>query len=304
MSRRQNIFKFWLHESSYLLPSLVAAVCTANILGIGCGTWAGNPKEPDPSPTSGTENSKVTIEFQGLVNETNLVAPPLVVRSGDGSVAGTIALSEARLCLKEIKIKTHGGDSGQRQKFTGPYIVDLLSNQITPAIGEISLESGVYRSIELRLAKLEHDEIGAAVDQGDAMIERSIVLNGIYTPSTGNAKAVSMTMALDEEFSLKLAGSRSGVKVDKDQINALIIGFGLYRWFDFSGSSLDFGDVDSDTIDLGAESLSPVAESLSERIKENIKESAEFAKDKDKDGKISEKDDEEDEIRRSEESPD
>jgi hypothetical protein len=268
----------------------------ANVISGGCGTWAGNPKEPDADPAPSSGDSKVTLNIQGLDAATNLTATVFTVTGKNGEKIGTITLSEARVNLKEIKIKSNGSDSVSREKFPGPFVVDLLTHSSVPAFDTISLQAGVYRSIELILAKHEKGKSSGTIDQHDPINGKSVIISGTFAPLAGPEKLVTLTLELDEKFEIGLAGSRSGIDIAAAQLNTVIVGFHLETWFDFSADQWDFSDINDAAITLDKDGKSESSKKVLESVKEHIKGSAEFARDKDHDGKITDKDDDEDTV--------
>ena len=132
----------------------------------------------------------------GLATSETEVALP--VSGTGGTQIGVLTLSDARVVLKEIKLKTleeresedeaesesedssddsaqrfarsggddDGGDdssdsssdSEDNIKFRGPYIVDLIRNESTPSFSTIEIPVGDYREIELKLHKVDGSE--------------------------------------------------------------------------------------------------------------------------------------------------
>jgi hypothetical protein len=273
------------------LKKMAVALCVPIFyLASGCGSWAGNPKEPADTTASADGDSKVTLDIQGIDVEQSLVSLPLTVRGRSGTEIGILSLTEARVVLKEIKIKVNSSDGKSRQKFPGPYVVDLLTNQTTPELDEIKLDSGAYTSVELVMAKLEKDKKIDGFDDGDPIVERSILLTGNYQPQTGAGVAFEMSYDVDESFKIGLGDRQNEVQVSPEAATALIIEFQLTSWFDFSGSPLDFSDLDSGPITLAKDTEGEATKKVREAIKENIKDSAKFNHDRNHDGKISDQD--------------
>jgi hypothetical protein len=262
------------------------------LISIGCGTWLGNPKDPDKT-TPPPGNSMVTLKIRGeSAAPLQLAANVIDVIGTDGTTIGTLTLTQARLSLKEIKLKLHASDAEERQLFNGPYVVNLLTNQVLPDPGTIEVPDGTYTDIQLKLAKLEKDEIGDIVAASDPLIERSIYLTGSYKPEGGTAVSVTMDFDLDEEFVLGSSAAFAGVDIVAGQNNPVIIAFRLDRWFDFRGSDTDLSDVQGEIVLI--KDADDVAKDVREAIKENVKQSAKFGKDADGDGNLGEDEDSED----------
>lgn len=270
------------------------AAWTYMLISIGCGTWLGNPKDPGNENPPPAGNSSVTLNILGEVPAAlQLAANEIGVIGRSGSVIGTLTMTQARVSLKEIKLKLTSSDVEDRQQFEGPYVVDLLTSQIRPDPGTIAVPAGSYSDIKLKLAKLEKDEIGGVVADNDPLIERSIYLTGTYRPTGGTPVSVTMDFDLDEEFVLRRTGSVfGGMSIIEGQTNPVIIAFRLDRWFDFSSSKADMSDLEGNIVLV--KDAGELAKKVREAIKENVKLSAKFGKDDDSDGKLEDDEDSED----------
>ncbi|MBI9104415.1 MAG: hypothetical protein JEY99_18505 [Spirochaetales bacterium] len=238
-----------------------------------------------------------------------------------GTEIGTLTLTEVLIALEEIELKMEDAevDTAEEEEqeieieFEGPYIIDLVSEISTPAMADVYLLPGIYDEIELKIAKMEGDEMGEdgitpMVSETDPLYENSIYITGSYTGETSGGDVVdtpfTFILDLDEEFELTGAGDTSlGYEIVEGQALPLLIAFRLVRWFDFSNTEtnedgvLDFSDVVvvSDEILLDTDQ-GEVNEAIREIIKENIKESADYGEDEDEDGELaSEEDDDPDE---------
>jgi hypothetical protein len=269
--------------------------------GSGCGTWLGNPKNPDPGGEKPAGNSMVTLKITGKLPTAAALTTANVVPvvGADGAAQGSLVLSKALLVLDEIELKLTDDDAEEKQKFGGPFVVDLLADRVSPDPGEIEVPAGTYRGIKLKLAKLEDEDADGLVPSGSQLVDNSIYLTGTYTPESGDATPFSMTFDLDEEFKLRASSTFAGMNVVEGAKNAIVIAFRVERWFDLTGGEADFAGLASGPIVLEKDSDDDAAKALREAIKENIKASAEFGKDEDDDGKLggheSSDDDEEEE---------
>jgi|GEM_PF-1920472 len=241
-----------------------------------------------------------------------------------GTQIGVLTLSDARVVLKEIKLKTleeresedeaesesddsarriarsgdddegeddssdSSSDSEDNIKFRGPYIVDLIRNESTPSFSTIEIPVGDYREIELKLHKVdgsEKDDEGAqAVATTDALYENSIVLSGTYTPTAGSAVSFSFTYDLSEKFELSGAAASRGFSVAEGVDNPVVVAFRMVQWLDFTGASKDFSSL-AGNITLD-EAASGDSSTVRELIRDNVKSSADYGKDEDGDGHL------------------
>ena len=243
----------------------------------GCGVWVGNPKDPDEGSNTTQGNSDVAIAFEGD-NTTNLLATEVPVIGTGGAQIGVLSLNEARLVLKEIRFKfaDNSQSDEDHEKFEGPYIVDLLANTTTPSLGTIKIPNGEYKKIELKLHKLEDEDI-STVDEGDELVKNSIHLQGTYTPTNGSAEIFFMTHDFGEEFEIETA-TGSAVEIEEGVTNKIAVAFKIPNWFDFSQFEEDFSDLEQGSdirLDKDAEDE---ASKVRDNIKEAIKASAKWQK--------------------------
>ncbi len=257
-----------------LLPGLLTFV-------VSCGTWLGNPKDPEKTQPQG--NSNVTILFHGAGGVLALAPTKVTVIGKSGSSIGTLALTQAQIVLKEIRLDTDDSDVEEKQEFEGPFIVDLLNDRMRPDPGAISINAGTYRRIRMKLAKLNKD----ATVEGDPMIGRSVSVQGTFTPADGSASQIfALTLDLDEEFRIGKSGG-TGIPVIEGLTNPVVVAFNLSTWLNFTGAHADLSDLPVGPIILD-KNADEMADEVRDSIKELIKRSAEFGKDDDQDGELDE----------------
>ena len=256
----------------------------SQLAAAGCGTWLGNPKDPTKPSTGATATSEVSLSFDSQGGGLTLTQPSIKVTGRNGQTIGSIVLSEARVVLGEIKIKTASDEQEARESFNGPFIVDLISHSAAPKPEVITLAGGTYKHIDLKLRKLEDGQANGILADGDPLRNKSIHLRGVYTASTSTAtpQALDMSFDLDEQFALN---RNAAVTVDTKVTNNIIIAFDLDRWFDFSGREADLTDLGIQTITLDKDSKER-SSTVRQAIKENIKGSSKFGKDVDHDGRL------------------
>ncbi len=263
-------FKHLLRMSGITSAMLALAVATADS---GCGTWSGNPKNPSPpapQPPSNVpviEPVSVTLRARATSGAALSTAETITVRGKDGASAGTITLTQARVVLKEIRIRASAGDAAIREKFEGPYIVDLMNDRVLPDPGAISLAAGSYSRVELRLHKLDKD--ANAVGENDPLLDHSIHLAGTYTDAEGRARPFELTHDVSEEFGLE---ATTPLDLKAGVANAVVLAFQQSIWFDLTGAEVDLGDILGDVV--LDEDADDSAKKVRDRIKENLKRSA------------------------------
>ncbi len=317
---------------------LLALVTIFSLAFFGCEDATG------PEVDIGTAEAKITLSIQGTkpaslakgwtawsVQSDSVVLP---VKDAAGTQIGTLTINDARLALKEIKLKLAEEElEGQEDsleldqenesiKYPGPYVVELIHNTVSPPLNTITIPAGVYKEIELKLDKIEGDEDDEdgtpLVDPGDPLFGNSIYIEGSYTGVTAGGEVTDvpfiLSFDLDEEFELtgldsttSLADSAVGMTIGDLGVNPIIIAFRMVQWFNFgdpetNDKGLDFsGLVVTEATGGGPQILlDEDAEGdnkdIRKVIKENIKESADYGKDEDDDGELdSDEDDDPDE---------
>lgn len=249
----------------------------------GCGTWLGNPRDPQqPKPEQPQQqgDSTVMLRIRGEKPGAALRASSgITVRDKSGANAGTLTLTQARVVLREIRLETAAGDTEERQKFEGPYVVNLLNDIVAPDPGLISINAGTYGRLELKMHKLEKD--AGILAEGDPIYDHSVHLTGTYVDAQGKSRSVTLLHDVGEEFALPL---RAALAIEQGETNPIIISFKLGNWFDFTGEAVDLSDI-AGAIVLD-ETAEDAASKVRDRIKENVKRSAEAGKDEDGDGKL------------------
>jgi hypothetical protein len=256
-----------------------------------------------------------TLDVQGTVPGTGatagFIAPRALADATDIAVIaedgitelGIITLTEAWISLGEINFQAEGVDSDLEIELEGPYIVDLLTNTVSPTLPDLDLTTGTYTEISMKIdhidgTETETDGETLLVDENDPIYGYTVYLKGTYTGSAGGASYTDIPFVLsyDIEKSIELSGSSTslGFTVDEGTFNPIIIAFRLNKWFNFNNSetnsdNFDFTDLIGITanpgiiLDLNA---SGDNSSIREVIEKNITESADYGEDDNDDGDL------------------
>ncbi len=230
----------------------------------------------------------------------------LTVTDSAGASLGTLTLTDARLNIYQIELEQDSDeiDSEEEQEqeleveYTGPFIIDILADTVTPELPYIELLPGVYDEIKMKLARTETGDIAVS----DPLYGNSIYLAGSYTGtvSTGSVTNVPVYISIDtdEEFELTGAGDTSeGFIIDEGEVNDIIIETRMVKWFAFNNSetnenALDFGDLTLTSDGSGGYQLvlnsSQTGNNagIYEVIIDNIEESADYGEDDDGSGHL------------------
>jgi hypothetical protein len=276
-----------------------------------------------PSGYSQAADSTVRLNFQGAQGLAALAVAPqtIAVNAPGGTAAGSLELTKALIVLDKIKIKmeatgtttvlTEGETSTETEieddsledesselefEFAGPFLVDLLTNTVTPDPGQLDLPAGNYKEIVLSMHKVEDSDAEIlGITTADPLFANSMLIEGSFTPESGSTVKLNMSYEFGEEF--KIRGSK-GVDISSDTVNEMVIAFRLDRWFEFDNAETNSDGADLTSLATGDIAIDKdsddAAKDIREVIKENVKVSADFGKDEDGDGELSNDEDAED----------
>ena len=239
----------------------------------------------------------------------------LSITGKDGAMIGTATLTKALIAVKEIQFSMPDSEIDNEAEaeqeneieFKGPFIVDLITDSITPKLKPVSLLPGTYTGIKLKLDKIEGDETneddGAALaTEKDSIFQHSIYLEGTYTGVIQRQQYENIPFTvkydMDKEINLNTAGTK-GFQVALDSTNNIIVAFNLDDWFNFSNretnpDQVDFSDLTVQTDANGnpfiliekTDSESDVNGAVQEVVEHNLEMSARYGKDKNDDGHL------------------
>ncbi len=224
-----------------------------------------------------------------------------------GLSEGMVTLSDIRLNIYQVELEMDDDEldseeemeQEQEIEYTGPYVVDILNNSVSPEIPYIELLPGSYDEIKLKLAKVESDH--PTVDTEDPLYGNSIYMEGSYTGDTSGGAVTdapfTLSIALDEEFVFQADGE--GMRLDEGVINELIIAYRLAIWFRFDNPDTNEGEVLFSEVATELDGSIVIEEtganaSLWEVIMENVKASTDFGKDENEDGELEDDEDSDD----------
>lgn len=272
------------------------SLCLASFLAFqpGCGSWSGNPSvDGNNPPTGNAAIGTVSLAILGSGTATQLIASSVKVLGKNGTQIGILRLTQAQIALEGIKFKQGKDDAEERETFSGPYAVDLLSNSTIPSLSKVALSPGKYNDIQLKTHRLEPNQI-PGISSTHPLLDNSIYVEGDYIPTVGSSVHLVIKVDVSEEFSLFEEGSTAGgAKVDSGSNLSILIAFRLNHWFDFSNQRYDFSDLSGSNVTIDSKG-GEIAKSIQEILKEKIKNSADFGEDKDSDGKLSPTEDNDD----------
>jgi hypothetical protein len=293
--------------------TVITILASSLLLSIAsCSQNQKKDEEATTTTTAALPDSTVSLAVMGNAPALGLVATEIEVAGKDGSPLGVLSLSEAKIVLKQIELKMSETDTAlgleaedeeeedvedqeDSSSFEGPYLVDLLTSEMTPKPEAIEVPNGLYKGLKLKMHKVEDkDLVSLGINEGDPLDQNSIYVTGVFTPTTGTAQNFTMTYDLSEEFFISGA---KGTSIEENLINDLVIAFRFSEWFQFNNPKTN--DKDVDLSDAGAGDIvidkdsDEMIKHIRDVIKENIKKSADFGKDEDGDGELAEDEDSE-----------
>ncbi|WP_153639482.1 hypothetical protein [Prolixibacter sp. NT017] len=273
------------------------------------------------------QGDNTVLSIQGVTSTAQVksasVAAPTIsisITGKDSSLIGTATLTQAKIAVKEIQFNMPDSEIDNEAEmeqekeieFNGPYVVDLITDSITPQLKPVALLPGTYTGIKLKLDKVEGDETNeddgsALATEKDSIFQHSIYLEGTYTGTIQQVQYQDIPFTvkydMDKEINFNTAGTK-GFKVALDSVNNIIVAFNLDDWFNFANretnpDQVDFSDLTVQTDANGnpyiliekTEQQSDVNAAVQEVIEHNLEMSTRYGKDEDHDGRLGNKED-------------
>jgi len=246
---------------------VLSGLC-ACLVGLGspsCGSWSGNP--PSSKVQTGTtapveKQGTVEIVIQGTNTSLRLINNKLSVVDKSGKAAGQIELSSVQLMIADITVRRDASDLTTRPKLAGPFVLDLLTNTITPTPDKLTLPEGDYKDISFQLYK----QAGGSVQ-----------LKGVYTAANMKTSNIKITLDADDQISLMKEAQARIIQVASASNQQVAISFQLDQWFNFNGKDTDLtsatgADLTIDTTATGD------GKKLRDAFLSNVKTATDFGK--------------------------
>jgi hypothetical protein len=259
MRRLKRIHQAW-HRP--VLEGLV--VCLGVFGSPSCGSWSGNP--PSSKVQSGTttpveKQGTVEIVIQGTGTSQQLLNKSLKVTDKNGKAAGEITLDSVQLVLSDITLRRDSSDIAA-PKLTGPFVLDLMTNSITPQPEKLVLPEGTYKDFSLQLYK----QSGASVQ-----------LVGTYRQTFDRPSNLKITLDADDLISLGKEAQAKVIEVTAGSYQQVAITFELDKWFNFSGQDADLSAPSGQDIVIDATAAGE-SRKLRDAFMNNVKAATDFDK--------------------------
>jgi heat shock protein HslJ len=274
------------------------------------------------------QGENTVLSIQGVTSTTqvksaSVTSTPTIslsITGKTGTIIGEATLTQAKIAVKEIQFSMPDSEIDNEAKqeqeneieFKGPFIVDLITDSVTPELKPVALLPATYTGIKLKLDKIEGDETNeddgsALATEKDSIYQHSIYLEGTYTGVIQRQKYENIPFTvkydMDKEINFNTAGT-NGFKVALDSMNTIIVAFNLDDWFNFSNGEtnpdqVDFSDLTVQTDANGnpfiviekTDEQSDINAAVQEVIEHNLELSTRYGKDEDHDGHLGNKED-------------
>jgi len=164
-----------------------------------------------------------------------------------------------------------GGDA---IRLVGPWVVDLLTGEATPAIPRVNVQVGTYRRIDVRFDDADPDD--GVVSPADPLAGATLVASGTVALADDGATPYALTLKFNEDARFE---STTGILLAEDDHAAVLLALDPSAWF--AGLPLatcaDDGDLEIRNGVLVIEDGSGSCSDVENTLKDAIKASGELA---------------------------
>lgn len=210
------------------LRSFTITLTAASIVGCGAKTeipvGVSSGFKMTSSSSAATVAARSPKNFWELLNKQAYALPPTTLQDSTGL---SITLSKAWTVVKEVQFKSAEiagvEDSEIEVEFTGPYVVDLLSNMPLVLDTQLIAAKGIRR-IKMKLHKAE--SLPATAPAG--LINNSIFMTGVVGVN-------NFTFQLDDSTEIQIAGPNSFVPSENSELLVEIQLANIFKQIKMSG---------------------------------------------------------------------
>ena len=160
-------------------------------------------------------------------------------------LSGTVfSIKEARTSVRHIQFDFPDGvaDTLSEDKISidGPFVINLMTGESNPVIGEFTIEAGLYKRIDVRLDDSKASD--GLVDSSDALFENTLVVSGNFDYDNVTGRSYSIILKFNEDVRFEEPG---GILIDENALNNVVLNLLVDEWLqgiDIT-SCLDDGDL-------------------------------------------------------------
>ncbi len=197
--------------------------------------------------------------------------------------AGEVLASESADSAEDEAVEDSTDDSADERgevenetedhlKFTGPFIVDLLTGTSVPSIADLTVPSGVYTSVEVKVEPLPLESTAVAAD--DPLLGQGLVVKGTYDDGV-SVREFLVASRIDKDIEFK---PLEGFTISEAlALNEIIVTFDVNAWFQGIniGACLDSGapTIDANGVALITDETPGDACAFKDLLEQNIEQS-------------------------------
>ena len=187
----------------------------------------------------------------------------------------TFTIESARIMLREVNfdMPQESSKTGHQKNIEGPFVVNLLTGQSTPAIERVELQPGKYDSIELRIM----DATASDLNSNDQLIDYSLHLSGRFN-YLSQVRNFTILVKINEWLDINRVGE---TYISDGLVNDFVIEIDPSNWISSANIKTcvenneitlesDGSLIVNDTVNSGGDSSCDLAK----LIKQNIKNSS------------------------------
>lgn len=160
-------------------------------------------------------------------------------------LSGTLfTIKEARVSVRHIQFDFPDDVtdtlSVDKISIDGPFVINLMTGESTPAIGEFTIQSGLYKRIDVRLDDSKASD--GLVDSSDALFENTLVVAGNFDYDNVVGRSYSIILNFNEDVRFEEPG---GILIDENALNDIVLNLLVDEWLqgiDIT-TCLDDGDL-------------------------------------------------------------
>ena len=107
----------------------------------------------------------------------------------------------------------------------GPFVINLMTGESTPAIGEFTIQSGLYKRIDVRLDDSKATD--GLVDSSDVLFENTLVVAGNFDYDNVLGRSFSIILKFNEDVRFEEPG---GILIDENALNDVVLNLLVDEW--------------------------------------------------------------------------